>query len=235
MSDFYSRQMEFTENSESISDVQNDSLLTNFISDYLQKNQKDWVDDSLVTFIRAKWDSQNVIKYITYSLNNNPDNLSNDDLIQLAYLKTRLEERELNSLQDSVEKNRNIDFEIVWWTIEVKIIKVKFKWWIRTKTRNETYDIVNEKIVDLWDNRYKILLKRENSSRTYKFEIKYTWWHWVTVYDQYWKYIWRQVIETKQKTIIKWNRNRKEIYQTPGSFTIDTKKLKIKLNIMFNQ
>ena len=234
---FYEKQMEFVEDSGDISEIQNDKILLSIIHDYLEKNHKEWVEDSLVNFINAKWDKQNVIKYITYTINNNPNNLSNDDLLQLSNLKIALIKGELNSINNSIEKNRNIDFEIVWWTITVKTIKIKWKWWLKFskwKTENIPYDIVNEKIENLWNNKYRILLKRENSSRTYSFDIKYNWWNSITVYDKYWRYIWRQVIETKQKTIIKWNKYRKEIYQTPASFTINTKQERIKLNIMFN-
>lgn len=234
MSDFYRKQMEFVDNSNEIAEVETDEILLWIINDYLEKKQSQWVDDSLVNFINQRWSKENVIKYITYTLNNNSNNLSNDDLFQLANLKSELVKNELNSIKNSIESNRNIDFEIVWWTITVKTTKIQFSWWLKTKTRDVEYDIVNEKIVDLWNHKYKILLKRENSSRTYSFEIKYNWWHSLTIYDQYWKYIWRQIIETKQKTIIKWNHYRKEIYQTPGAFTINTKHEKIKLNIMFN-
>jgi len=116
-------------------------------------------------------------------------------------------------------------------------MQIKWKWWLKFskwKTRDIQYDIVNEKIINIWENKYKILLKREWSSRTYEFDIKYNWWHSITVYDKYWRYIWRQIIETKQKTIVQWNRYRKEIYQTPATITLDTKQEKIKLQIMFN-
>ncbi len=237
MSDFYSKQMEFIDNWNEISEIQTDSILLWIINDYLKWNHREWVDESLVNFIEAKWDKNNVIKYITYIINNNPNNLSNDDLMQLANLKTALVKWELNSIQNNIEDRRNIDFEIVWWTITVKTIKINWKWWLKFskwKTRNIPYNIVNEKIIDIWDNKYKVLLKRENSDRVYSFIIKYKWWHSITIYDKYWKYINRQIIETKHKTIIQWNRYRKEIFNTPGSFTINTKKEKIKLHIMFN-
>ena len=233
---FYEKQMEFVDNSNEINEVQTDSLLLNIIKDYLKKSSNEEINPSLINFINAKWDKENVIKYITYTLNNNSENLSSDDLFQLANLKTALVKDELNSLQNWVEKNRNIDFEIVWWSITVKTMNINWKWWLKFskwKTKNISYDIVNEKIIDLWNKKYRILLKRENSSITYKFDIKYNWGHSLTVYDQYWRYIWRQVIETKQKTIVRWNSYRKEIYQTPWSFTINTNKENIKLNIMF--
>lgn len=234
---FYEKQREFVENSGEISEVQNDKILLSIINDYLKKNHREWVENSLVNFINAKWDKKNVIKYITYTINNNPNNLSNDDLMQLANLKTALVQNELNSIQDSIESEKNIDFEIVWWTISVKTTKIKWKWWLKFskwKTRDIPYQIVNDKIIDLWNNKYRILLKRQNSSRTYKFDIKYNWWHSIIAYDQYWRYAWRTIIETKNKTIIKWNRYRKEIYNTPASITINLRNEKIKLNIMFN-
>ena len=232
MSDFYSKQMEFIDNWNEISEVQTDSILLWIIDDYLKWNYKEWVDNSLVNFINAKWDKNNIIKYITYTLNNNPNNLSNDDLMQLANLKTALVRWELNSIQNNIEDRRNIDFEIVWWTITAKVLQLNWK--LKWKVKDITYDIVNEKIIDMWEGKYKILLKRENSSRTYSFIIKYKWGHSITVYDKYWRYIDRQVIETKHKIIIKWNRYRKEIYNTSWSFTINTRKEKIRLNIMFN-
>jgi len=232
MSDFYSKQMEFVDNQNEISEIQTDNILLWIIDDYLKWNYKEWVDNSLVNFINAKWDKNNIIKYITYTLNNNPNNLSNDDLIQLANLKTALVRWELNSIQNSIEDRRNIDFEIVWWTITAKVLKLNWK--LKWKVKDITYDIVNEKIIDMWEGKYKILLKRENSNRTYSFLIKYKWGHSITVYDKYWRYIDRQVIETKHKTIVQWNRYRKEIFNTPGSFTINTRKEKIRLNIMFN-
>lgn len=239
MSDFYNKQMEFVKESYDISELQNDKILLSIINDYLKKNRKEWVDNDLVNFINAKWDKNNVIKFITYTLNNNPNNLSTDDLMQLANLKTALIKNELNSIQWTLEKSRNIDFQIVWWTITVKTLQIKWKWWLnfsKWKTRDIAYEITDEQInrVKWTNNKYEILLKRENSNRIYKFYIKYNWWNSLTIYDQYWWYIWRQIIETKQKTIIQWNNYRKEIYQTPWKLTIDTKKEKIKLDIMFN-
>lgn len=234
---FYEKQMEFLDNKNEIQDVNVDDLLMWVINDHLKKSHEEWTPESLVNFINSRWDKENIIKYITYTLNNNPNNLSTDDLFQLANLKTALVKNEINQINNMVEKNRNIDFEIVWWTITEKTISIKYKWGLKFskgKIKNIEYDIVNEKINPLWKNKYEILLKRENSSRTYKFFIKYNWWNSITVYDNYWQYIWRQVIETKQKTIIKWNNYRKEIYQTPGSMTIDTEDMRIKLNIMFN-
>ncbi|MCD5385049.1 hypothetical protein LRZ95_00090 [Candidatus Gracilibacteria bacterium] len=239
MSDFYNKQMEFVEESYDISEVQNDKILLSIINDYLKKNRKEGVDNDLVNFINAKGDKNNVIKFITYTLNNNPNNLSTDDLMQLANLKTALIKNELNSIQGTLEKSRNIDFQIVGGTITVKTLQIKWKGGLnfsKGKTRDIAYEITDEQInrVKGTKNKYEILLKRENSNRIYKFYIKYNGGNSLTIYDQYGGYIGRQIIETKQKTIIQGNNYRKEIYQTPGKLTIDTKKEKIKLDIMFN-
>lgn len=227
---FYEEQSSFIENANKINEVTNE--YQSFINDYLKKNYKDWVDEWLVGFIEARGDKEKVIIYINYLLKNNPDNLTSDDLFQLANLKNTLVKKEISSIKKSVEKNRNIDFEIVWWTIQVKTLSIKFKW---SKLRNKEYQIVDERIISLGDNNYKIQLKRERWNRVHEFIIKYKWWHSITIYDKYWKYISRQTIETKEKTVIKWNRYRKEIYKTPWSLTIDTKREQIKLNIMFNR
>ena len=235
---FHERQMEFLDNKNEIQSTSVDDILMWIINNHLEKTHDEWTPESLINFINSRWDKDNVIKYITYTLNNNPNNLSNDDLFQLANLKTALVKNELNSINNSIEKNRNIDFEIVWWTITEKYTGLpRHEWGLKFskgKTKYIEFDIVNEKITDLWNGKYEILLKKEKSSRTYKFLIKYNWWNSMTIYDNFWRYISRQVIETKQKTIIQWNRYRKEVFNTPWRLTIDTEDMNIKLNIMFN-
>lgn len=234
--DFYSRQMEFVDKWNEIAEIETDKVLLWIINDYLKKEESEWVSNSIVNFINQRWNKNTVIEYITYILNNNPNNLENDDLFQLANLKNELVKNEISQIRSSVEQNWNIDFEIVWWTITVKTISVKHEWWLKfskEKSREIEYDIVNEKITDLWNNRYNILLKAEGSRKEFEFNIKYSWWHSVTIYDKDWRYIWRQIIETKEKTIIKSNWYRKEVYQTPWRLTIDTKDENIRLKIMF--
>jgi len=224
--DFYEKQKTHLENAQAINEVK--SEYDAFLKEYLRKDFKEWVDESILAFIEAKWDKEKVIKYINYIIDSNPEKLSTDDLSQLAALKNTLIRREINGIKLDYEKNI-LDFEIVWWTIEIKTINLK------GKVKDINYPIIDSRVISRWNNRYNIKLKRENSNREYNFDIKYNWWNSITIYDQYWRYIWTQIIEAKEKTIIRQGRGYTEVYKTPWIVRIETNDTKIKLDIMFKR
>lgn len=237
---FYERQIDHLENARAINEVR--SEYDAFLKEYLKKDFKNNESENeelekILTFIEAKNDWAKVIMYINYLIDGNTENLSTDDLAQLAKLKNTLVRKEINNINNDYQRN-NIDFEIVWWTIEIKKVSIEHKWWLKFekwKTENRLYDIVDERVIPRWNNIYTIQLKRQWSSRTYQFNIKYNWDNSITIYDQYDRYIWRQIIEAKEKTIVRQGRWYTEIYKTPWFVTIDTKDMKIRLNIMFKR
>jgi hypothetical protein len=209
------------------------------IDDYLDETNKTEESNIFLDWILLK--SKNLSKVQFHTLvsyvNEKREQASWDNKMQLLNLWAWLYNTKEKAKIEKNEEIDNIDFEITGWSITVKTLKIfhkkGLKFW--SDTKNVEYDIVDEKILKIWADKYKILLKRENSDRIHEFIIKYKWWNSITIFDEYWRYIWRQQIKTKEKLIVEWHKYRKKIYKTPWKITIDTKGLKIKLNLVFNK
>ncbi len=212
--DFQAEQSEFQEKTSIINDVQNKYKL--YIDHYLEKNQDQWVDAPLFDLIDANWDQQEVITYIDYNLNKNWNTLSNDDLWQLKNLKTVLEK------QDYKEKihvfPNSVNFWIVDWYYEIN--------WVQ-------YQITKKEIKKLKKNKYKLILQREWSKLTEKFQIHYDWSDFVSIYNQFWIHIWRQNLNKWNTIYIEWNKYRKEQYQTSWKIEINSLWKTIHLDLIF--
>ena len=213
--DFKEEQSEFSNRSKVISEVQEEYKL--YIEHYLKKDQSKWVDAPLFDFIDANWDQQKVITYIDYELKDNPEDLPNDDLIQLKNLKTILEKKDYKE-KVPVFPN-NVNFWIIWW----KYIE---KNWSETKIKMQN-------IKKLRKNVYKILLQKKWSKIVDKYEIHYDSTDYVSIYDQFWTRLWRELIKKDKTIFIEWNKYRKQQYQTEWMLTINTPKNNIELNLVF--
>jgi len=55
----------------------------------------------------------------------------------------------------------------------------------------------------------------------------------MTIYEQFWTYIWRSNIEYSKKINLEWNSYKKETSLTPWTIVINTWKEKIKLDLIF--
>lgn len=213
--DFQQEQSEFSIRSKIISEVQDEYKL--YIEHYLKKDQSEWVDAPLFDFIDANWDQQKVITYIDYELKDNPEDLSNDDLTQLENLKTILEKKDYKE-KIHVFPN-NVNFWIIWW----KYIE---------KNWNEN-QIKMQSVKKLRKNVYKILLQKQWSKTVDKYEIHFDWSDYVTVFNQFWTRLWRQLIKKDKTIFIEWNKYRKQQYQTEWELTINTPKDSIELDLVF--
>jgi len=193
--DFQNEQSEFQERTDIIEDVQNKYKL--YIDHYLEKEQTQWIDAPLFDFIDANWDQENVITYIDFELEKRKKQLSKDDQSQLKDLKSVLEK------QDYKEKIHVFPNSVNFWIV-----------WGYYILEDKSYWMVMQEIKKLRKNKYKLLLQREWSKVVDKFEIHYDWSDFVSIYDQFWKHLWRQNINKSNTIFIEWNKYRKQQYQT---------------------
>jgi hypothetical protein len=94
-------------------------------------------------------------------------------------------------------------------------------------------NIIMHQIKKLRKNRYKLLLKREWSKIIDKFEMQYDWSDYVSIYDQFWKHIWRELISKEKSIFIEWNKYRKAQTQTHWELNISTPRESIDLDLVF--
>jgi hypothetical protein len=90
-----------------------------------------------------------------------------------------------------------------------------------------------QSIKKLRKNVYKILLQKQWSKIVDKYEIHFDWSDYVTVFNQFWTRLWRQLIKKDKTIFIEWNKYRKQQYQTEWELTINTPKDSIELDLVF--
>lgn len=229
---FEAEQQDFEERVEAISKVQEKYQM--FFNNYYKMDEP-ILDTWLLNYIENEWDIKIVNLYINYHLKNNPNELSNHDLMKLKNLKTCLNKNNLGGIQNYVrnvvnnyiEECNTLGFDIIWGEIETKIYKL----WKHTSISNTT--IINANIKKILENKYRFILKTEIPNKTYKFDIKYDNQWTMAIYNQFWTYIWKSNIEYNKKINLEWNSYKKETSLNPWTIIINTWKEKIKLDLIF--
>ena len=210
--DFQTEQTEFQEQANIIEDIQNKYKI--YIDYYLERDKKESTKISLFDLIDANWDQKKVINYLEFKKRN--ENISKDDLSQINSLKSILEKQDYNEKIHMFPNN--VNFWIVDWYYEINWKK---------------YQLIKKEIKKLRKNRYKLILQKEWSKLTEKFQIHYDWSDFVSIYNQFWMYIWRENLNKWNTIFIEWNKYRKEQYQTSWKLEINSLWKTIHLNLVF--
>lgn len=226
----YNEQIEIIENIEYIK--------LNFwrlIDNYLTSIK--WTLESNLYLNWIKWKASKLnnsqYKTLTEFVNIKIEQNSWDDKLQLLELWATLSNNEIKE-----QKEELTPFEISGY---MKIHSFSINIWknLHTKigTKNKIYQITDSKINSIWDNKYSVSIKRENSSKEYSFIIQYKWLNIVNLYDKNNHFISTHKIEKQNIKVKEWQKYKRwfyiETYDKPSELKINIDDMDIYLDIIF--
>ncbi|MDD3145142.1 MAG: hypothetical protein PHV23_03430 [Candidatus Gracilibacteria bacterium] len=221
--DFYRNQGEIINKGPIIGEMK--SKYDRFLNAYLQKTFEEGTDKGLLQLVKANGDNINFRVFLDYLLKNNPENLNNDDLYQLAALRN-----DVVNLREEIEDMGPRDFQIV----EGNIGDYRFMGSDSFEYMGNNFYAVKVDFSKIRDHRVNSWLNIETTYRRGdKFFIQYDGNNVIKYYSgrsqNNMKLLGHEVIDHKQETIVRGGK----IYNRGAVEDIYLRKLGMNLKIKF--
>lgn len=236
-SNWLNEEKENKSNNESSLSKKEEVIIKLFLKKSLEETKANSQSESLIKWFQ--WREQDLIDYLKTYQENLPEDSTDilDDYMQINELISATQ-NQLLELQDDIETQKEVPFEILWGQILVQ--NIDWKWGIKfSKWDKQWKQIWNDEIsYNESTNRYEIRIDYKWFPKN--LEIEYNWWHVIKIHDTRYNRVDRVRIISKDINVqditrYGYNQARIESYQTAREIEIPFRWQRIKLQILFNK